>query len=103
MNGISSDRILRPVISFPALVGGTFLLGWVIGLAAVLHLWRVMQVPGWMMVSGWGYISLMLLPVSVGIAFTRLAARLTRGFGMTGAALALLGVVALVGGLLLAA
>jgi len=81
---------------------GTFLGGWLLGLLVVLQLGRLYRLPGWMLVSGCGYLALMLVPIGAGIAFTHLAARLARrGWGEAGVVLVLLGISALVGGLLL--
>ena len=91
----------RRGVGFPARVMGTFLGGWLLGLLVVLQLGRLYRLPGWMLVSGCGYLALMLVPIGTGIAFTHLAARLSRrGWGEGGGLLVLLGISALVGGLL---
>src|SRR4029077_13960624 len=45
---------------FATFVAGTFLFGWLAGLAIVLKLWQLADVPRWMIFSGTGYVSLML-------------------------------------------
>src|SRR5262249_7538621 len=52
--------------SFSAFVTGTFVFGWVVGLASVLKLWQLAHAPRWMMWTGVGYITLMLAPAATG-------------------------------------
>jgi hypothetical protein len=80
---------------------GTFLFGWLIGLASVLKLWRLLHAPRWMMMSGVGYVTFMLTPAATGFAVAWLSGRLvSRGWG--GAPLRMLaaGVCGLMAGLL---
>ena len=87
--------------SFFLLIAGTFLFGWLIGLAIVLKLWHLAHAPRWMIMSGVGYVTLMLPPTLTGFALAWAAGRLTaRGWGSASLALAGAGVVGLVAGLL---
>ena len=81
-------------------VAGTFVFGWLVGLALVFRLWELAGAPRWMMFSGAGYVSLMLGPAAVGIVFSRAMGGLA-GRGWGGASLGLLGagIVGLVSGL----
>jgi len=86
---------------FSAVVAGTFLLGWVLGLAVVLKLWHLAHPPRWMFVSGVGYVTLMLPPALVGFGLAWCAGRLAaRGVGPASLGLAAAGVIGLVAGLL---
>jgi hypothetical protein len=84
--------------SFVALVTGTFLFGWVAGVLVVVKSWHLLQAPRWMLVSGAGYVVLMLVPILCGFAVTRVSGRLvSRGWGglpLRGLALGLCGLVA---------
>jgi hypothetical protein len=72
----------RSPLPFRAFVTGTFLLGWLGGFAAVFKLWQLAQAPRWMMFSGAGYVTFMLVPALAGVIVTRLAGRLVaRGWG----------------------
>jgi hypothetical protein len=78
------------VSPFGAYVTGTFLFGWLAGLAIVFKMFLLASVPRWMIFSGVGYVSLMLVPPLAGFAFARVMGRLLgRGYG--GAPLGLLG------------
>jgi hypothetical protein len=81
-------------------VAGTFVFGWLVGLALVFRLWELAGAPRWMMFSGAGYVSLMLGPAAVGVVFSRAMGRLA-GRGWGGASLGMLGagLVGLVSGL----
>jgi len=86
---------------FPAFVAGTFLFGWVAGLAIVLKLWHLAHAPRWFVVSGVGYVTLMLPPTIVGFALAWCAGRLAaRGVGPASLGLAGAGIAGLVAGLL---
>jgi hypothetical protein len=85
---------------FATFVAGTFLFGWLAGLAIVLKLWQLADVPRWMIFSGTGYVSLMLVPALLGFAFARGMGRLAgRGFGGGPLGLLGLGVLGLVAGI----
>jgi hypothetical protein len=81
-------------------VAGTFVFGWLVGLALVFKLWDLVGAPRWMMFSGAGYVSLMLGPAIAGMGLSRAMGRLA-GRGWGGASLGLLaaGMVGLVTGL----
>jgi len=84
-----------------AFVAGTFLFGWLVGFATVLKLWHLAQAPRWMILSGVGYVTLMLPPALTGVALAWCAGRMSaRGWGPASLALAAAGVVGLVTGLL---
>ena len=72
----------RTSLPFLALVAGTFVFGWVSGFLVLLKAWQLAHVPRWLMFSGVGYVTFMVLPALTGVAVTRLCARLvTRGWG----------------------
>jgi len=86
---------------FSALVAGTFLFGWLLGAAVVLKLWHLAEAPRWMILSGVGYVTLMLPPAITGFALAWCAGRLAgRGWGSASLGLAAVGVLGLVAGLL---
>ena len=86
---------------FCTFIAGTFLFGWLLGLAIVLKLWHLSHAPRWMVVSGVGYVSLMLPPAITGFALAWCAGRLAaRGWGRPSLGLAGAGVVGLVAGFL---
>ena len=71
------------------------------GVASVLKLWHLSHAPRWMILSGVGYVTLMLPPALTGFAFAWGAGRLAaRGWGRASLALAGAGVTGLVAGLL---
>jgi hypothetical protein len=87
------------VSPFAAFVAGTFLVGWLAGLAIVLKVWLLANAPRWMLFSGVGYVSLMLAPPLLGFAFARTMGRLSgRGFGGAPVGLLGLGLLGLVAG-----
>jgi hypothetical protein len=86
---------------FSAFVAGTFLLGWLLGFASVLKLWNLSQAPRWMILSGVGYVTMMLPPTLIGFAIAWCGVRLSaRGWGLASLVLAAAGVIGLVAGLL---
>ena len=86
---------------FAALVAATFLFGWVAGLVVVFKLWHLAHAPRWMLLSGVGYVTLMLPPAITGFALAWTAGRLAmRGWGPASLGLAGAGVLGLVAGLL---
>ena len=94
-----SASVARRSSPFATFVAGTFLFGWLAGLALVLKVWLIADVPRWMIFSGIGYVSLMLGPPVVGFAFARVMGRLAgRGFGGAPLGLLGLGVLGLVAG-----
>jgi len=87
--------------SFFAIIAGTFLFGWLLGLAIVFKVWHLAHAPRWMIVSGVGYVTLMLPPAITGFALAWCAGRMSaRGWGPASLGLAGAGVVGLVTGLL---
>jgi hypothetical protein len=94
-------QIGTPKAMFSAFVAGTFLFGWALGFASVLKLWNMAHAPRWMVLSGVGYVTLMVPPALTGFALAWCAGRLSaRGWGAPSLALAALGVSGLVAGLL---
>ena len=86
---------------FSAFVASTFLFGWLLGLATVLKLWHLSDAPRWMILSGVGYVTMMLPPTLTGFALAWCAVRLSaRGWGLASLALAGAGVIGLFAGLL---
>src|SRR4030095_13239006 len=53
-----ASRVLARAGTVSKFVAGTFLFGWLLGLAIVLKLWHLAHAPRWMLVSGVGYVSL---------------------------------------------
>ena len=80
---------------------GTFIVGWLLGVAVVFKLWQLAHAPHWMVLSGMGTVSFLMAPCLTGVLFSRaiggLAARGWRGapLGLVG-----LGACGLVVGLL---
>jgi hypothetical protein len=72
-----------------------------LGIVSVLKLWNLSHAPRWMILSGVGYVTLMLPPALTGFAFAWCARRLAaRGWGRAPLTLAGAGVTGLVFGLL---
>jgi hypothetical protein len=87
--------------SFFAIIAGTFLFGWLLGVAIVFKLWHLAHAPRWMLMSGVGYVTLMLPPTITGFTLAWATGRLAaRGWGPVSLGLAGAGVVGLVAGLL---
>ena len=59
-----------------SLVTMAFLLGWVAGVLAVWKSWQLFHASRWIMVSGAGYVTLMLIPTMCGFACAWVATRL---------------------------
>ena len=79
----------------------TFLFGWLLGLAIVCKLWHLAHAPRWMVVSGVGYVTLMLPPAIAGFMLAWCTGRLAaRGWGPASLGMAGAGVAGLVAGLL---
>jgi hypothetical protein len=86
---------------FLAFVTGTFLFGWVMGVLLVLKAWRLVHAPRWMMVSGAGYVTFMLIPIICGFLVARLCSWLiSRGWGGMPVGFLALGLCALLAGVL---
>jgi hypothetical protein len=88
-------------VAFTSFVAATFLFGWLSGLLLVLKSWHLFHVSRWLMVSGAGYVTLMLIPTMSGFACARIAGHLVRR-GWSGAPLRVLalGVCGLVAGVM---
>ncbi len=87
--------------TFVGLVTGTFALGWAAGILVVLKSWHLFHAPRWLMVSGAGYVTFMLVPIVCGFGFTWLSSRLvSRGWGSVGLGFFALGVCGLIAGLM---
>ncbi len=86
---------------FVAFVTATFLFGWAAGLLLVLKSWHLCHAMRWLMVSGTGYVTLMLIPIMCGFACARIAGHLARR-GWSGMPLRVLalGVCGLVAGVM---
>jgi hypothetical protein len=91
----------RVAAGFFAFVSATFLFGWISGLLLVLKSWHLFHATRWLMVSGAGYVTLMLIPIMCGFACARIAGHLVRR-GWSGAPLRVLalGVCGLVAGVM---
>ena len=63
---------------YSAFVAGTFLFGWLVGFAIVLKLWLLAEAPRWMILSGVGYVTLMLPPAITGFALAWCAGRMAK-------------------------
>ena len=88
-------------VGFTSFVAATFLFGWLSGLLLVLKSWHLFHATRWLMVSGAGYVTLMLIPIMSGFACARIAGHLVRR-GWSGPPLRLLalGVCGLVAGVM---
>ena len=98
---VVESSVARSAAGFAAFVSATFLLGWVSGLLLVLKSWHLFHATRWIMVSGAGYVTLMLIPIMCGFACARIAGHLVRR-GWSGAPLRVLalGVCGLVAGVM---
>jgi hypothetical protein len=91
----------RRSTSFLAFVTGTFFFGWVAGFVVVFKLWQLGRAARWMMLSGIGYVTFMLVPAMIGFGIAWLSGRLVaRGWGGTPLRLLAVGVCGLLAGLL---
>ena len=50
----TSDSALWQCVVYSAFVAGTFLFGWLLGLASVFKLWQLSHAPRWLVLSGDG-------------------------------------------------
>ena len=91
----------RSATSFARFVAGTFFFGWLAGLLLVVRAWHASSASHWTLISGAGYLTLMLVPILCGFSCTRIASQLAgRGWGGAPLRALALGVCALVVGLL---
>ena len=82
-------------------VTAVFVVGWLLGIAAVAKSWQLSHAARGLIFSGAGYVTFMLLPLAFGFLFTRLTSRLIGGGWGTGPTkLVLLGAAVLVLGFL---
>jgi hypothetical protein len=72
------------------LVVGTFVLGWMLGVAIVFKLWQLAHAPQWMVFSGMGMVSFLMAPCFGGVLLCRSIGRLAAR-GWRGAPLGLVG------------
>jgi hypothetical protein len=88
-------------VSFVAFVAVTFLFGWLSGLLLVLKSWHLLPASRVLMISGAGYVTLMLIPIMCGFVCARIAGHLVRR-GWSGLPLRMLalGVCGLVAGVM---
>ena len=96
------DRVAATFVAgFDSFVAVTFLFGWLSGLLLVLKSWHLFHATRWLMVSGAGYVTLMLIPIMCGFACARIAGHLARR-GWSGMPLRVLalGVCGLVAGVM---
>lgn len=96
------DRVDATLVAgFVGFVAATFLFGWLSGLLLVLKSWHLFHATRWLMVSGAGYVTLMLIPIMSGFACARIAGHLVRR-GWSGMPLRVLalGVCGLVAGVM---
>jgi hypothetical protein len=100
--GAPSRGWVAPVrATLVTLVSLAFLLGWSAGLLTVWKSWQLFHASRWIMVSGAGYVTLMLIPTMCGFVCARLASRLaSRGWGGAPLRALALGIGGLVAGLL---
>lgn len=86
--------------AFLAFVTGTFLFGWLGGIATIYKVWQLVHAPRWMMFTGVGYVTFMLLPMVSGVIAAMVSGRLvSRGWGGAPLRMLALGVCGAVAGL----
>jgi hypothetical protein len=84
-----------------SLIAVAFLLGWTSGLLVVWKSWQLCHASRWIMVSGAGYVTLMLIPIMCGFVCARVAGHLaSRGWSGAPLRTLALGVCGLVAGLM---
>ncbi len=69
---------------------GTFVFGWLLGVAVVFKLWQLANAPRWIVFSGMGTVTFLMAPVIGGVLFSRGIGRLASR-GWRGAPLGLVG------------
>ena len=97
----SDVAVSFPAFSVATFLAATFLFGWGAGLLLVLKSWHLFHGTRWLMVSGAGYVTLMLIPIMCGFTCARVAGHLVRR-GWSGMPLRMLalGVCGLVAGVM---
>ena len=94
----AADRTAAVAAGF---VTSTFLFGWLAGMLLVVKSWHLQHAIGWLMVSGAGYVTLMLIPIMCGFVCARIAGHLVRrGWGGAPLRVLALGVCGLVAGVM---
>jgi hypothetical protein len=84
-----------------SLIAVAFLLGWTSGVLVVWKTWQLCHASRWIMVSGAGYVTLMLIPIMCGFVCARVAGHLaSRGWSGAPLRTLALGVCGLVAGLM---
>jgi hypothetical protein len=87
---VTGDRSPSRAQPYLVLVIGTFVLGWLFGVAIVFKLWQLAHAPRWLVFSGMGMVSFLMAPCFGGVLFSRTIARLAQR-GWRGAPLGLIG------------
>jgi hypothetical protein len=87
---VTGDRSLSRAQPYLVLVIGTFVVGWLFGVAIVFKLWQLAHAPRWLVFSGMGMVSFLMAPCFGGVLFSRVIGRLARR-GWRGAPLGLIG------------
>ena len=95
------DSIDRAAGFAAGFVVSTFLFGWLTGLLLVVKSWHLQHATRWLMISGAGYVTLMLIPIFSGFLCARIAGHLVRrGWGGAPLRALALGVCGLVAGVM---
>jgi hypothetical protein len=87
---VAVDSQSRRAQPYLALVIGTFVFGWLLGVAIVFKLWQLAHAPRWLVFSGMSTVSFLMAPVVSGVLFSRGIGRLASR-GWRGAPLGLVG------------
>jgi hypothetical protein len=72
------------------MVIGTFVFGWLLGVAVIFKLWQLAHAPRWLVCSGMSTVSFLMAPIISGVVFSRGIGRLASR-GWLGAPLGLVG------------
>jgi hypothetical protein len=84
-----------------SLIAAAFLLGWTSGVLVVWKSWQLLHASRWIMVSGAGYVTLMLIPIMCGFVCARVGGHLaSRGWSGAPLRALALGICGLVAGLM---
>ena len=100
--GGDAPRWAAPVrATLVSLIAAAFLLGWSAGVLVVCKTWQLCHASRWIMISGAGYVTLMLVPIMCGFVCARVAGQLaSRGWSGAPLRALALGVCGLVAGLM---
>jgi len=97
----ASDWVPPVRATLVSLIATAFLVGWIAGVLVVWKSWQLFHASRWIMVSGAGYVTLMLIPIMCGFVCARVASRLaSRGWSGAPLRVLALGVCGLVAGLM---